>query len=119
MKSINEVESSSMRLLLLKRKIQLCLVDCNWHKKDDLQESKLISNKRKLLLEILEFYGQRKFKSLDLLKHSFKLLWLNLFRALPDPSAIRTSPSDDEMDFREVCHFVYILYILFYFFTYE
>jgi len=28
-------------------------------------------------------------------------LWLNLFRALPDPQAIKTSPDDDEMDFRE------------------
>ena len=91
-----------MRLLLLKRKIQLCLVECNWHKKTELNESKLIANKRRLLLEILEFYGQRKFKSLDLLKQSFRLLWLNLFRALPDPMAIKTAPSDDEMDFREV-----------------
>eukprot|EP01084_Bolivina_argentea_P083070 150415_1 len=101
MKSMNEADSASMRLLLLKQKIKLCLVQCNWHKKDDVIESKLISNKRKILLEILEFYGQRKFKSLDLLKDSFRLLWLNLFRALPDPNAIRTSPNDDEMDFRE------------------
>lgn len=104
MKCISSVETSSLRLLLLKRKIQLCLVEINWHKKNDLIESKLIQNKRKILLEILEFYGQRKFKSLDLLKHSFRLLWLNLFRALPDPKAIKTSPSDDEMDFREVCY---------------
>lgn len=101
MKSISSVETSSLRLLLLKRKISLCLVEINWHKKNDPIESKLITNKRKILLEILEFYGQRKFKSLDLLKQSFRLLWLNLFRALPDPKAIKTSPSDDEMDFRE------------------
>jgi len=101
MKSLNEVETSSLRLLLLKRKIELCLVECNWHKKSDITESKLIANKRKILLEILEFYGQRKFKSLDLLKQSFRLLWLNLFRALPDPKSIKTSPTDDEMDFRE------------------
>jgi len=101
MKTLNQVETSSLRLLLLKRKISLCLVECNWHKKNEEIESKLISNKRKILLEILEFYGQRKFKSLDLLKQSFRLLWLNLFRSLPDPKAIKTSPSDDEMDFRE------------------
>jgi len=38
---------------------------------------------------------------MDLLKQSFKLLWLNLFRSLPDPNTIRTDPNDDEMDFRE------------------
>merc|ERR1719411_821131 len=95
------MNSPSLRLLLLKRKIELCLVTCNWHNKSDLIESKLISNKRKILLEILEFYGQRKFKSMDLLKQSFRLLWLNLFRSLPDPNTIRTDPNDDEMDFRE------------------
>lgn len=103
MKCLNEIDSHSLRLLLLKRKIELCLVTCDWHKKHEPIESRLIANKRKILLEILEFYGQRKFKSLDLLKQSFKLLWLNLFRSLPDPNAIRTDPNDDEMDFREVC----------------
>lgn len=101
MKSMQELETASLRLLLLKKKIQLCLVECDWHKKDDATESMLIANKRKLLLEILEFYGQRKFKSLDLLKHSFRLLWCNLFRALPDHQAMKTAPGDDEMDFRE------------------
>eukprot|EP01084_Bolivina_argentea_P296030 509788_1 len=101
MKTLSEVDSSSMRLLLLKRKIQFCLVQCNWHNKNVAEESSIITNKRKILLEILEFYGQRKFKSLDLLQESFRLLWLNLFRSLPDPKAIKTKSSDDEMDFRE------------------
>ena len=103
MKALSEVETPTMRMMLLKRKMDLCLVRCDYHRKDDTVESLLINNKRKLLLEILEFFGQRKFKSLDLLKQSFRLLWLNLFRALPDPKTIKTSPSDDEMDFREVC----------------
>eukprot|EP00484_Ammonia_sp_Unknown_P000471 CAMPEP_0197023346 /NCGR_PEP_ID=MMETSP1384-20130603/4052_1 /TAXON_ID=29189 /ORGANISM="Ammonia sp." /LENGTH=496 /DNA_ID=CAMNT_0042451543 /DNA_START=76 /DNA_END=1566 /DNA_ORIENTATION=+ len=115
MKPLNSAESSSVRMLWLKKKIQLCLVQCDWNKKDEPLEAKLIANKRKVLLEILEFYGQRKFKSMDLLKHSFRLIWLNLFRALPDPTAIRTAPSDEEMDFREPAwdHLVLIYEIAF------
>jgi serine/threonine-protein phosphatase 2A regulatory subunit B' len=101
MKSLIEVDSPQMRLLLLKRKIQLCLTRCDWNKSSDVEEALLITNKKKILLELLEFYSQRKFRSVELLQQSFRLLWLNLFRALPDPNSIKTTPSDDEMDFRE------------------
>jgi len=101
MQTLSQVTSPSMRMCLLRQKIHLCLVPINWRIPSDPTECRLIANKKKLLLELLDFYGQRRFKSLELLALSFRLIWLNLFRALPDPQSMRTSPGDDEMDFRE------------------
>jgi len=115
MQTLSQVTSPSLRMSLLRQKIHLCLVPINWRVPSDAIECRLIANKKRLLLELLDFYGQRRFKSLELLALSFRLIWLNLFRALPDPQSMRTSPGDDEMDFREAAwdHLVLVYEIAF------
>eukprot|EP01084_Bolivina_argentea_P216307 367519_1 len=120
---INITERSELRKRLLEKtdmktfeKIQLCFVECNWQKKSEPNESILISNKSKILKELLEFYRKSTFKSLDILRHTFKLLWLNLFRTLPDQNSMQAVANEDVMNFHEPSweHLEFVYKITFY-----
>jgi len=100
MKSLTDCSNEDERQLLMKEKLELCAVTCNFTE-DGSEEMARIENKKDLLLEVLQCMSGNKWSSIELLQQCIETIWTNLFRALPDANMIKTDANDDEMDFRD------------------
>merc|ERR1712228_599379 len=101
LKPLTDFNDDSERQSMMKQKLELCAVICNFTISDSSSELTRIENKKDLLLEVLQSMSGNKWNSIPLLQQCIETIWSNLFRALPDANMIKTDSSDDEMDFRD------------------
>lgn len=101
MKNLTDCSNDNERQSLMKEKLELCAVTCNFTEEGDGEEMSRIENKKDLLLEVLQCMSGNKWSSIELLQQCIETIWTNLFRALPDANMIKTDANDDEMDFRD------------------
>eukprot|EP01083_Nonionella_stella_P013937 39211_1 len=103
MKALTDCTNDKERELLMKDKLELCEVVCDWNNTVDGREINRIENKKDLLLEVLRCMSGNNWSNIELLKQCIKTISHNLFRSLPSAEMImiKTGPNDDEMDFRD------------------
>merc|ERR1719242_2675700 len=101
LRPLTDFNDDAERQAMMKQKLELCAVICNFSVSDSPSELTRIENKKDLLLEVLQSMSGNKWNSIPLLQQCIETIWSNLFRALPDADMIKTDASDDEMDFRD------------------
>eukprot|EP01083_Nonionella_stella_P013938 39212_1 len=101
MKALTDCTDDLERQLLMKDKLELCALVCDFNNTVDGRETNRIENKKDLLLEVLQCMSGNKWNNIELLQQCIETIWRNLFRSLPSPEMIKTDANDDEMDFRD------------------
>eukprot|EP01083_Nonionella_stella_P112104 329367_1 len=101
MKSLTDCTDDFERQMLMKDKLKLCALVCDFNNTEDARERKCIENKKDLLLEVLHCMSQNTWNNVELLQQCIETIGFNLFRSLSSPDMIETDSNDEEMDYSD------------------